>query len=168
MLVSTDYAGYRLADEWREHRTKKYKFKTLKKGRSVFGEFRVYADSGQSVYYAARVHGEQVYTRQNAWAFDRALDFFLSIVKPTFIGVAVSKDPKTRSIAPRKVACYYTMRTEDYKRLRREEVWDYTGHVGAKGRRGSRQYLIDIMFMHELSLLTESELIDFKLRLPGK
>lgn len=165
--MPTVYAGYRLADEYREHRSKAYKFKTLKKGRALFGEFRQYPD-GKTVYFAARLHGEQVYTRQGAWALDRALDFFLNMLKPQFIGVAISKNVKTRSITPRNVAVYYLMRLEDYFKHRREEVWDWSDHSGAKGKRGSRQWLIDPMFMHEKSMLTEDEMIALKLKVPTK
>lgn len=165
--MTTKYAGYSIRSDWKEPRNKAYRYRPLKKGRSTFGEFREYP-GGMSVYFAARLDDERVYTKQGAWALDRALDFFLHIFKPDFIGIAISRDRKTRSIAPRKVATYYVMRLEDYFKHRREERWDWSGHVGAKGKRGSLQWLIDPMFMHEKSLLSDDEVIELKLKVPTK
>ena len=169
-MSAVKYAGYSLTTEWKEHKRGGYRYRPLKKGRSTFGEFREYHSSpGEIIYLAARLIDEQVRIRQNAWALDRALDFFLkSEVKPKFLGIAVSKDEKTRSIKPGKLIMIYMMRTADYFTHRREESWDFTGHRGVKGKSGSAQYLIDTMFFHEKWLLSDEELVDFKLSLPKK
>ncbi|WP_323016365.1 hypothetical protein [Castellaniella sp.] len=155
---------YKTSSEYKLHKSGAYKFKRLTSGGAFFGEFRIYA-SGAKVYFAARLPSEQVMIKQGAWALDVALDGWLKMLGVEFIGVAVSKRP-SRNIEPHNVGIYYLMRTDDYYRYRRKERWNFSGHTGAKGKRGSSQYLIDPMFMRELNVLTEKERLAWLLGVP--
>lgn len=156
---------YRIAPEYREHKTGGYRYRRVKKRGAFYGEIRQYHASGKTLYLAARLPNEQVRIEANAWALDRELDFYLASYKVDYIGIAVTKDFERRNIGPKKVAIYYLISVENYKRHRRDG-WDYTGHLGAKRKGGSRQWLIDTMFMHEKCMLSEEELVDFMLAVP--
>lgn len=131
---------------------------------AFFGEFRVYS-SGRKLYLAARLPDEQVRVMGGAWALDVALDGWLKMLGAQYVGIAVSKRP-SRNIGPKNVAEYYIMRVDEYYHYRRKEVWNYAGKLGAKRRGGSRQWLIDPMFMHKVNMLSEKERLAWTLRIP--
>lgn len=155
---------YKLSPDYKEHKSGRYKYKRMTNKGAFYGEFRVYK-SGKKVYLAARLPEERVHKMQNSWALDVVLDGWLKMTGAEYLGIAVSKRD-TRNIDPKNVAIYFVMRVSDYFNFRRKSVWDFTGHKGAKGKMGSQQWLIDPMFMQEVCMLTERELIDLKLSVP--
>jgi len=155
---------YKLSADYKTHKSGAYKSKRMTNRGAFYGEFRVYA-SGKKVYFAARLPDEQVHKMQGAWALDAVLDGWLKMLGAEFLGVAVSKR-ESRNIDPKNVAMYYLISVNDYFAHRRKDPWDFTGHSGAKRKGGSRQWLIDPMFMQTIDRLTEKERLEWMLRVP--
>ena len=155
---------YKISQEYKQHKSGRYKYKRMTNRGAFYGEFRVYSN-GKRVYVAARRPDEQVRKKEGAWALDAILDGWLKMLTAEYLCVAVSKRP-SRNIDPKNIAFYYVIKVEDYFRYRRNDEWNYTGHKGAKGKGGSKQWLIDHMFMHRLNRLTEKEKLKWMLSIP--
>lgn len=128
--ATTKLGDHSVHVEWQSSEKFSYQYKTVKRRRRKYGEFRKYGD-GSIVYWAFRKANEAVY-RENAWAIDVTTLLLLRSVGKPDIGIEVDNGDTWLT----------SFETFDANKIR----WDYSKHVGtlygSKGKFGAVQWML--------------------------
>lgn len=124
------YGDHSIHMEWQSSEKYPYEYRTVKRRRRKYGEFRRY-DDGSITYWAFRKANESVY-RENAWALDVATFSLIRMFGKPDIGIEVDNGDTWLT----------TFEVFDANKTR----WDYSGHIGtlygSKGKFGAVQWML--------------------------
>lgn len=139
----------RISPNYKDHPAGIYRFKSVRCGKSFYGEIREYkamvAGRQLRVYWAAKLKGEYV-KMELSWAYDKALisKFAMEGHGITHIGVLVTTDSSRRISNKGLIQEYWLTSMVTFNKHR--QSWNYEGRVGkapgAKGKEGSDQWIL--------------------------